>query len=128
MRLQKEHLVAIAIVAASVLYLVVIEDVYGKRITFNIGGRDLLFSPFDIVLVTTSVIASALVVVSFLAYQRTADRKLFVVSLAFIFFTIRSVLDVFDNFFLAGYSFLSIAKRLLDLLIVLAFLFVLFRK
>ncbi len=128
MKIQKEYLAYAAVVLAAVFYLAVVENVYGKRVTFSIGGQDHIFSAFDIILVSISVLASALVVISFLAYKRKPDRKLFIISIAFLLFTLKGVLEVLDNFFLAGYSFFSILKRVLELLILLAFLFVLFKK
>ena len=128
MKLKPEYLVYGALIAASIGYLVFVENVYGKIVTFNIGGQDLIFSAFDIVTVGISLIASALVIISFSAYRRRGDPKLFVISLAFLLFTLKGVIEIFDNFFLSSYSFFSILKKVLELLILLAFLFVLFRK
>lgn len=126
MGIKKEYVIYAAIVLASIVYLVAIEHIYGKRLSFAVGGQDLVFSPFDVVIVLISVIASVLVIVSFAAYRRRKNVKLFILAIAFLLFALKSILEVVDNFFLSGFTFLSVLKRVLELLVLLAFLVVLF--
>jgi len=54
--------------------------------------------------------------------------KLFLISIAFFFFAIKEVLVVFENFFPNEYIFIDNASRGLELLTLISFILLLYRK
>ncbi len=128
MKIQQEHLIYVGLVLLTALYIVSIEQVHTDQFQFTLGGRDLRFSFYDVVLVMVGAVGVVLSAISFSAYNRKRDRRLFIISLAFLFFTLKSILNIIDNFFLGGYQFIGIAAQSLELLMILAFFLVLFRR
>ena len=128
MKIQQEHLIYAGFIVLTALYIVSIEQVHTDQFQFTLGGRDLRFSFYDVVLVMVGAVGVALSTISLSAYNRKRDRRLFIISLAFLFFTLKSILNIIDNFFLGGYQFIGIAAQSLELLMILAFFLVLFRR
>jgi hypothetical protein len=128
MKIQNEHMVYAAIIALTILYILLIEKVHTDQFDFTLGGRDLRFSAYDVALTFVGVVGVVLSAVSFAAYNRKGDKRLFVIALAFLFFTLKSVLNIIDNFFLGGYQFIGIAAQGFELLMILAFFLVLFKR
>lgn len=124
MRTNSLLLIYVAIIAITGLYLVFVEGV-GVKHTVNIGGY---FSPFDAFTIAISVVALVLLVIAFIAYRRHPDEKMLMVGLAFLLFTVFSVLDLINNFFPGSYSFIGIIMKILNFLILVTFLAILFRK
>jgi len=128
MKLQKEHVIYVSIIVISILYLVLIEKVQTDQYQFILGGQDLRFSPFDMVLVSVLIVGAALSIISFSAYNRKKDTRLFIIALAFLLFTVKSLMNFVFNFFLGGYQFIGFVSQVLELLIILAFFIVLFKR
>lgn len=116
-----------AIIAISILYLILVEQVHTAH-RFNLGGQDLRFSAYDVALTLVGVVGVVLSAVSFAAYNRKGDKKLFVIALAFLFFTLKSIFNIVYNFFPGGYQFIGIAAQGFELLMILAFFLVLFKR
>ncbi len=128
MGIQREHLIYTSIIILTIVYLLAIENVHSGSREFTLGGRDLRFSPYDITLVLVGTVGIVLSAISFAAYNRKNDKRLFIISLAFLFFTLKSVLNIVDNFFIGGYRYIGIAAQGFELLMILAFFLVLFKK
>ena len=128
MKAQKEHIIYISIIILALFYLFALERVQSDYYRFTLGGRDLRFSPYDVALTLVGIVGIVLSAISFTAYNRKKDKKFFIIALAFLFFTLKSVLNIVDNFFVGGYRFIGIAAQGLELLMILAFFLVLFRK
>ena len=126
MKFQKEHALYISLLAISLLYLVLVDQVHSYR--FVLGGQDMRFSFFDVVMALVGVVGVVLSVISFEAYNRKKDRRLFIIAMGFLFFTVKSIFNIIHNFFLGGYQFIGVASQTLELLMILAFFLVLFRK
>ncbi len=126
MEFRKEHAIYFSLIAITVLYLVLAERIY--RFDFTLGGGDLRFSAYDVALLLVGAVGVVLSAISFMAYDRKKNEKLFIISLAFLFFTLKSLLNIVDNFFIGGYKYIGIAAQGLELLMILAFFLVLFRK
>jgi hypothetical protein len=118
----------IAAILLSAFYLICIENISGASYEFSVGGRDLYFSPFDVVIVSISVLASVLLIISFAAYNRKRNSKMLIVSLAFLMFTVMGILKLLDNFLLRDYTAIGIAIQILEMLVLLSFVLVLFKK
>jgi len=116
----------VAVIVITAGYLILVENVPTHSI--RIGGQDHYFSAFDVVTMAIGVVALILLVVSFMAYRRHPDSRMLMVSFAFLLFTIFSVLDVIDNFFLGGYTAIGIAERIVHFLVLITFLVILFKK
>ena len=128
MKIQKEHVIYVSLILIAFLYLIFIERVHTGAFDFTLGGRDLRFSFYDVALVLVGSVGIVLSVVSFSAYVRKGDEKLFIIALAFLFFTLKSIFNIVDNFFLGGYQFIGIVAQTLELLMILAFFLVLFKR
>ncbi|MBI4162133.1 MAG: hypothetical protein HY513_00490 [Candidatus Aenigmarchaeota archaeon] len=116
----------IAVIVIAAAYLLFFENVLGHSV--RIGGQDHYFSAFDIVTIGISLVALVLLVLSFMAYRRHPDSRMLMVSFAFLLFTIYSILNAVDNFFLGGYSAIGIAEKVVQFLVLLTFLVILFKK
>lgn len=76
----------------------------------------------NITRVIVFILTLALLVISFLAYNRMKTKRLLIVFLAFLFFAVKWALKVIDLFFSPGY-FLSDASENVFELIILVLLF-----
>ena len=128
MQIRKEYAIYGLIIVASIIFLLAIEAVHTSQFQFELGGRDQRFSPFDIVLTSVGLVGVVLSVISFAAYRRKKDKKLFIIALAFLFFTLKSIFNIVDNFFIGGYQYIGIVAQTLELLMILAFFLVLFKR
>lgn len=126
MKLHKEYLIFGVLIALTIAYLILVENVFNQK--FAIGGQDYRFSPFDIVLGLINITGFVLVAVSFFAWKRKRDTRLFIISVAFLLLTLKGILDLADNFFVGSYSYLGMLKQTLELLVLLAFLLALFKR
>lgn len=126
----KKHIILLGVVVLLVLlYFFAVEHLnIGVPTNFNLGGRDNHFSLFDLTIILISVVAAVLVIISLLAYNRKPDKKMLFVSLAFLLFTIKGILNFLDNFIIRQYATIAIAMQILDLLILVVFLLLLFKK
>ena len=115
-----------AVIILTAVYLIFFENVLGHSV--RVGGQDHYFSAFDIVTIAISLVALALLVLSFMAYRRHPDSRMFMVSFAFLLFTVYSILNAIDNFFLGGYTAIGIAEKVVQFLVLLTFLVILFKK
>lgn len=116
------------IILLTVFYLFAVEGMAGGTFHLHPGGRDYVFSFYDITLFLVVVLAAALTVISSLAYSRKKSERLFFVSLAFFLFTLKSALKIIDNFFLGNYAHIGITIQTMEFLILLSLFYALFRK
>ena len=92
-----------------------------KGLVFSIAGRDHVFNAFDIILLVATLASFFLVAISLLAFKKRRDNRIFILTIAFFFFALVQVLDIFENFFPSEYIFITNAERVLNLLILLSF-------
>lgn len=111
----------VIVIAFSAVYLFVWQGFGSKGLVFSIAGRDQVLNAFDIVLLLATIAAFFLVAISLLAFNRRRDNRIFVLTLAFFFFALSEMLQLFENFFPNEYIFISNAGKVLDLLILLSF-------
>jgi len=117
---------AVVIVAAFV-YFVILQQFGYRGLVFNMEGKDHTFAPLDIMIILSTIASSILLLISLTAFSRKKDLKLFVISFAFFFFTIRQFLFLLDNFFPEENIFIGNAVHTLDLLILLSFIMLMYR-
>ncbi|GEM_PF-2622640 len=122
---EKTFFVIIAIylivIAFSAVYLFLWQGFGSKGLVFSIAGRDHVFNAFDIILLIATLASFFLVAISLLAFKKRRDNRIFILTIAFFFFALGQVLDIFDNFFPNEYIFITNAGRVLNLLILLSF-------
>ncbi len=122
---EKTFFVIIAIylivIAFSAVYLFLWQGFGSKGLVFSIAGRDHVFNAFDIILLIATLASFFLVAISLLAFNKRRDNRIFILTIAFFFFALGQVLDIFDNFFPNEYIFSTNAGRVLNLLILLSF-------
>ncbi len=128
MEFRKEYAIYFLIIILTLFYLFAIEMIQSDQFRFSPGGQDLRFSAYDLALLFVGLVGVILSAVSFAAYRRKGDKRFFVIALAFLFFTLKSLLNIVYNFFIGGYEFIGIAAQGLELLMILAFFLVLFRR
>lgn len=116
------------IILLTAFYLFAVEGMGGGNFYFNAGGRDNVFSFFDVTLFLVLIFSAALTVVSLMAYGRKKSERLFFVSFAFFLFTLKSGLRIIDNFIVGGYGYIGISVQTLEFLILLSLFYALFRK
>ena len=109
-------------------YLFGVENLAGGDFHLDMGGRNHVFSLYDVSLFLVFILASALSVISFMAYNRKKSNRLFFVSFAFFLFALKAALKLIDNFLLGGYSYMGISIQVLEFLILLSLFYALFRK
>ena len=128
MKLREEHVIYFLIIALTLFYLFAVEMIQSDQFRFSPGGQDLRFSAYDLALFFVGLVGVILSAVSFAAYKRKGDKRLFMIALAFLFFTLKSLLNIVYNFFIGGYEFIGIVAQGFELLMILAFFLVLFRR
>jgi len=118
----------IVLVILAVFYLFGMENIAGGGHYLNSGGRDSVFSFYDITLVLVFIVAAALSIISYKAYSKKKNERLMFVAGAFFLFAIKAALKLIDNFILGNYSHIGISIQTLELLILLSLFYALFRK
>lgn len=118
----------IVLAILSAFYLFGIEEIAGGGYYFQAGGRDFVFSFYDITLVLVFFVAAALSIISFKAYSKKKNERLMFVAGAFFLFAIKAALKLIDNFIIGNYSHIGISIQTLELLILLSLFYALFRK
>ncbi|MFH0949143.1 MAG: hypothetical protein V1802_01500 [Candidatus Aenigmatarchaeota archaeon] len=121
-------LIYAAVIIGSIFYFVYMQKFGTQGLEFSVTGEDRTFSIFDMLILLLTPVAFVLFIVSALAYRRKKDTRLFLVSLAFFFFLVKEVLNLLENFFPKEFIFIGNAERALEFLILLSFVFLLYRK
>ena len=114
-------LIYAVMILISLVYLYVVEDITGARFDFELGGKDAKFSFYDVSLIVVTAFSGFLTIVSTLAFGRKQSRKLFMVSVAFFVFTMRSAANVIFNHFIGGYYLLGVHIVGMEILVLLMF-------
>ena len=117
----------VVVILAAFVYFVILQQFGYRGLVFTIEGKDHTFAPLDILIILSTIASSILLLISLTAFSRKKDLKLFVISFAFFFFTIRQFLFLLDNFFPAENIFIGNAVSTLDLLILLSFIMLMYR-
>ncbi|MBI4170826.1 MAG: hypothetical protein HY514_03965 [Candidatus Aenigmarchaeota archaeon] len=113
--------VYLIVIVFSGIYLFAWQGFGSKGLVFSIAGRDQVLNAFDIILLAATIAAFFLVAISLLAFKKRKDNRIFILAIAFFFFALSEILQLFENFFPAEYIFTSNAGKVLDLLILLSF-------
>jgi hypothetical protein len=118
----------VAVIGLSAIYFFVMQGFGSHGLTFSIGGRDNTFTAFDAILVAATAISFFLVALSLLAFKRKKDNRIFILSLAFFFFALHEVVQIFDAFYPQESIFIENATRVLDLLVLASLMMLLYSK
>src|SRR3989344_1969147 len=117
----------VIVILAAFFYFVILQQFGYRGLVFTIEGKDHTFLPLDILIILSTVASAILLLISLTAFSRKRDLKLFVISFAFFFFTLRQFLFLLDNFFPEENIFIGNAVSTLDLLILLSFIMLMYR-
>ncbi len=132
MKIPKKAAVILAIYAvviiASLVYFGYMQKFGTHGLEFYIEGSDNAFNVFDALILILLPIALVLFIISVLAFHRKPELRLFLISTAFFFFVVREILYILENFFPKEFIFIDNASRALEFLILLSFVFLLYRK
>ncbi|MBI2580104.1 MAG: hypothetical protein HYW27_04350 [Candidatus Aenigmarchaeota archaeon] len=109
------------LVLASLAYLFAVEDINGDRFAFNGGGRDAKLSFYDLSIIGVTAFSGILTILSTLAHGRKRTRKLFLISMAFFIFTLKSAFSVIFNHFIGDYYLMGVLIQGMELLVLLIF-------
>ena len=118
----------LAVIIFSGVYFFVWQGFGSNGLVFSIGGRDRIFTAFDAILLVAAFISFFLVAISLLAFKRRKDNRIFILSLAFFFFALREVFQIFENFYPGEGIFISNATKVLDLLVLISLTMLLYSK
>ena len=110
------------------VYFVYLQSFGSRGLEFSIVGRDNVFNIFDMLILFTIPTALVLWVLSLLAYRRKPEIRLFIVSIAFFFFAVKELLNFLETFFPKEFIFVGNAERALEFLILISFMFLLYKK
>ena len=116
----------VAVIIGAVIYFGFLQQFGFKGLLFQIEGRDHIISPVDALIIIATIVAIFLFVISLLAYSRTRDTRILIVSLAFFFFAVKEFLFLFENFFPGEFIYIDNAEHTLELLILLSFMMLMY--
>ncbi len=116
------------VIISSFVYFVSLQSFGSRGLEFSIVGKDNTFSVFDMLIMFTLPVALLLWVLSILAYRRKPEIRLFIVSIAFFFFAVKEFLNFLAAFFPKEFIFIGNAERALEFLILISFMFLLYKK
>jgi len=116
------------VIMSSFVYFVNMQSFGAKGLEFSLVGRDNVFNIFDMLILFTIPTALLLWVLSLLAYRRKPEIRLFIVSIAFFFFAVKETLNFLEAFFPNEFIYIANAERALDFLILVSFMFLLYKK
>lgn len=116
------------VLAASFVYFVNLQSFGSKGLEFSMVGRDNAFTVFDMLILFTIPTALLLWVLSLMAYMRKPEIRLFIVSIAFFFFAVKEFLNFLEAFFPNEFIFIANAERALEFLILISFMFLLYKR
>ena len=114
------------VIVGSIVYFGVLQGFGYKGLEFRIEGRDRVFDMFDILIMIGTIAAFVLFVISLMAYRRSRDLRVLVVSMAFFFFAVKELLGVLSNFFPNEFIYIDHAADVLNLLILLSFIMLMY--
>lgn len=116
------------VIAASFVYFVSMQSFGANGFEFSLVGRDNVFNIFDMLIIFTIPTALLLWVLSLLAYRRKPEIRLFIISIAFFFFAVKETMNFLEAFFPNEFIYITNAERALDFLILISFMFLLYKK
>jgi len=116
------------VIVGSIIYFVYMQQFGTQGLEFRIEGSDNIFTIFDVLILILLPIAFVLLVISTLAFFRKPNMKMFIVSVAFFFFAVKEAIVLLENVFPKEFIFIENAERAIDFLILLSFIFLLYRK
>lgn len=121
-------LIYLVIIVASIVYFIMLQSFGSAGLEFSIEGRDTTFNIFDILVLIALPVAIVLFIISIIAFRRKKSLRIFLISTAFFFFLVNEVLVMIHNFFPHEFIFIENAERALDLLVLLSFIFLMYKK
>lgn len=129
MALKNSHILLLVygtIIAASIIYFIVLQHFTPTIGCFNMGGRDYSIGILDILIIVAVIASIFLLVISLMAFGRTNDPKMLILALAFFFFSIKEFLAVGENFFPGSYIYIDHMDKTLDVLIFMSFIILIY--
>lgn len=118
--------VYVIVIIGAIIYFGFLQQFGFKGLLFQIEGRDHIIDPVDALIIIATIVAIFLFAISLLAYSRTRDTRILIVSLAFFFFAVKEFLFLFENFFPGEFIYIDNAERTLELLILLSFMMLMY--
>lgn len=119
-------LVYAVVIIGAIVYFGFLQHFGFRGLLFNIAGKDHVVNPVDALILAVTLAAFFLLAISLLAYRRTNDSRILIVSLAFFFFAVKEFLFLLDNFFPQENIYIGNAERTLELLILLSFMMLMY--
>ena len=116
------------VIAALAVYIFFMQQFGAKGMQFHLSGRDQSVTILDIAIIAVTIIALLLLLISLMAFKKKPDMRIFLISLAFFFFAAKEFLAFFENFFPKEHIFIDNAERGLELLMLISFILLLYRK
>lgn len=121
-------LVYAVVIIGAFFYFAILQGFGYRGLQLSISGKDQVLAPLDILIVLSTLASFVLLIISLSAFSRRGDLRLFVISFAFFFFTLRQLLFLLDNFFPGENIYIFHAVHTLDLLILLSFILLMYRR
>lgn len=119
-------LIYFIVVSSFFIYFGLLQQFGVEGLVFNIGGRDHTVTPLDALILVATVAALFLLVISLIAFKRTKDTRILIISIAFFFFAVKEFLFMLENFFPGEFIYIDNAERALELLILLSFVMLMY--
>ncbi len=116
------------VILGSFVYFVSLQSFGTRGLEFSVVGKDNAFSVFDMLIMFTLPVALLLWALSLLAYRRKPEIKLFITSIAFFFFAVKEFLNFLEAFFPNEFIYIGNAERALEFMILISFMFLLYKK
>ncbi len=116
------------VLIASFVYFGSMQGFGARGLEFSVVGKDKAFNVFDMLILFTIPTALVLLFLSLMAYRRKPEIRLFIVSIAFFFFAVKEFLNFLDAFFPNEFIYIANAERALEFLILISFMFLLYKK
>lgn len=118
----------VLVIIGAFIYFAVLQGFGYRGLEFTISGKDRVLAPLDILILLSTIASLILLAISIVAFERKKDNRFFVLAFAFFFFTLRQVLFLLDNFFPEENIYIFHAVHALDILILLSFMFLMYRR
>lgn len=122
------HIIYLLLILVTFFYLIGIEGIASGHFHLQPGGRDHVFTFYDITLILVLFVTIALASVSYIAYAKKKSDRLFFIALAFFLFALKSGLKIIDNFLTGDYSYIGISIQTLELLILACLFYAIFKS
>ncbi len=129
MKIKREYAVPIVyaiVIIGALIYFGFLQQFGYRGLVFQVGGQDRVLNVLDMLIILITIASLFLFVISIMAYRRTHDLRILIVSMAFFFFAVKEFLFLFENFFPGEFIYIDNAERVLELLILISFIMLMY--